>query len=149
VVDLLAKLVQDPEYCCGSIGVTCLFEEQVALLQDIVAERIPPEEWDDHELVVINSDGFQGDQRDVILYSLSYDANVMPRAAISARIQDQAHVQGMLKVAFTPPRDKVHIFHTAPINWFCFADGQPVHIDEHEMLMIEELERQAILERAG
>jgi very-short-patch-repair endonuclease/Holliday junction resolvase len=210
-------------------GVMCLFQQQVALVQDLVAERIPPEEWEDHQLVVINPDGFQGDERDVILYSLSYDAKVMPQAAISARMQDQAHVQGMLNVAFTRARDEVHIFHTAAIDAFCFADGRPgalgdwlghcaaieaaprsatagsrlgqvdsefegdvaaalrskglrvlhqypacgfqidlvveraedearvavecdgerYHIDEHGMLKVEDLERQAILERAG
>ena len=103
----------------------CLFEEQVALVQDLVAERIPVEEWDDHDLVVINPDGFQGDERDIIVYSLSYDAKVMPQAAISARMQDQAHVQGMLNVAFTRARDEVHVFHTAAVEAFAFADGRP------------------------
>jgi very-short-patch-repair endonuclease/KaiC/GvpD/RAD55 family RecA-like ATPase len=125
LVDYLAQLVADPDYDGASIGVMCLFEEQVALVQDMIADRMPPEEWEDHDLVVINPDGFQGDERDVILYSLSYDANVMPQAAISARMQDQAHVQGMLNVAFTRSRDEVHVFHTAPIDAFAFADGRP------------------------
>ncbi len=124
VVDLLGRLVTDPDYDGASIGVMCMFEEQVALMQDLVAERIPPDEWDQHNLVVINPDGFQGDERDVILYSLSYDANVMPQAAISARMMDQPHVQGMLNVAFTRARDEVHIFHSAPIEAFSFADGR-------------------------
>jgi len=60
----------------------------------------------------------------VILYSLSYDANVMPQAAISARMSDQAHVQGMLNVAFTRARDEIHVFHSAPVEAFSFADGR-------------------------
>jgi very-short-patch-repair endonuclease len=229
LVEFLGKLVEDPDYDGASIGVICLFEEQVALVQDLVADRIAPEEWEDHDLVVINPDGFQGDERDIILYSLSYDAKVMPQGAISARMQEQAHVQGMLNVAFTRPRDEVHVFHTAPIDKFCFADERPgalgdwlrhcatieaaprlaaagsrlgqvdsefeadvaaalrgkelrvlhqypacgfridlvaerqrdkarvavecdgerYHVDEHGMLKVEDLERQAILERAG
>jgi very-short-patch-repair endonuclease len=125
LVAFLAKLVNDPDYDGASIGVMCLFEEQVALVQDLVAERIAPKAWEDDELVVINPDGFQGDEREVILYSLSYDANVMSQAAISARMSDQAHVQGMLNVAFTRARDEVHVFHTAPVNAFSFADGRP------------------------
>jgi very-short-patch-repair endonuclease len=31
----------------------------------------------------------------------------------------------MLNVAFTRPRDEVHVFHTAPIDAFAFADGRP------------------------
>jgi very-short-patch-repair endonuclease len=125
LVDFLGRVVTDPDYDGATIGVMCLFEEQVALMQDLVAEHVPLEEWDDHDLVVINPDGFQGDERDVILYSLSYDAKVMPQAAISARMSDQAHVQGMLNVAFTRARDEIHVFHSAPIEAFTFADGHP------------------------
>jgi very-short-patch-repair endonuclease len=125
LVALLRRLVVDPDYNGASLGVMCLFEEQVALVQDLVAEQIAPEEWEDHELVVINPDGFQGDERDVILYSLSYDASVMPQAAISARMSDQAHVQGMLNVAFTRARDEIHIFHSATVEAFTFAEGRP------------------------
>jgi hypothetical protein len=125
LVDFLCRLVTNPDYHGSSIGVMCLFEEQVALVQELVGERVPTEEWSEHELVVINPDGFQGDERDVILYSLSYDAKVMTQSAISARMSDQAHVQGMLNVAFTRARDEVHIFHSAPIDSFKFADGRP------------------------
>lgn len=125
LVDFLARLVVDPDYDGATIGVMCLFEQQVALVQDLVAERIPQEEWEDHALVVINPDGFQGDERDVILYSLSYDAKVMPQSALSARMSEQSHIQGMLNVAFTRARDEVHVFHSAPVEAFTFADGRP------------------------
>ncbi|MBI4494766.1 MAG: hypothetical protein HY690_18475 [Chloroflexi bacterium] len=46
LVDLLARLVTDPDYDGASIGVMCLFEEQVALIQDLVAERISPEDME-------------------------------------------------------------------------------------------------------
>ena len=73
--------------------------------------------------MVVNPDGFQGDERDVILYSLSYDADAMTRAALSARQQESPHVQGMLNVAFTRARDEVHVFHSAPIDQFFKEDG--------------------------
>jgi len=125
IVEFLSRLVVNPDYDGASIGVMCLFEEQVALTQDLVADRISTDEWDQHELVVINPDGFQGDERDVILYSLSYDAKVMPQAAISARMMDLKHIQGMLNVAFTRARDEVHVFHSADIQAFAFAHGGP------------------------
>ena len=125
VVDFLKQLVRDPDYAGASIGVMCLFEEQVALVQDLVATQVPAEEWEDHQIVVINPDGFQGDERDVVVYSLSYDANLMPQSAISARMSDQAHVQGMLNVAFTRARDEIHVFHSAPFDAFTFAEGRP------------------------
>lgn len=125
LIEHLTHLVTNPDYAGATIGVMCLFEEQVDLVQDLVRERVSPREWEEHALVVINPDGFQGDERDVILYSLSYDAHNMPQSAISARMSDQAHVQGMLNVAFTRARDEVHVFHSAPIEAFAFADGRP------------------------
>ena len=67
----------DPDYDGASIGVLCLFEEQVALVNEMVTDAIDPAEWEEHAIVVVNPDGFQGDERDVILYSLSWDNDVM------------------------------------------------------------------------
>jgi very-short-patch-repair endonuclease len=125
VVRHLLKLVTSEDYSGASIGIICLFEEQAALLQELVAEQIPEEEWDEHDLVAVAPDGFQGDERDVILYSLSWDNDVMPRQALSQRQRNHPHEQGMLNVAFTRARDEIHIFHSAPIKTFTLADGRP------------------------
>ncbi len=130
LVDFLAKMIKDPDYAGASIGVICLFEEQVALIQDLVTDRIEPGKWADHDLVVVNPDGFQGDERDVILYSLSWDNEVMPRQALSQRQREAAHEQGMLNVAFTRGRDELHIFHSAPVDTFTKADGSPGALTE-------------------
>lgn len=123
LVAFLEDLVVNPDYDGASIGVLCLFEEQVELVQELVAERIDESEWAEHQLVVVNPDGFQGDERDVIVYSLSFDDDQMPRAALAARQQDSAHIQGMLNVAFTRARDEVHVFHSAPLERFFKKDG--------------------------
>src|SRR5450830_1389854 len=60
-----------------------------------------------------------------ILYSLSFDNKMMSRNALSARQSKEEHVQGMLNVAFTRARDELHVFHSAPISDFTFADGSP------------------------
>lgn len=124
LVDFLGQMVENPDYANSSIGVLCLFEEQVSLVHELVTESIDPEEWIDHDLVVVNPDGFQGDERDVILYSLSWDNKTMPRAALSARQADTPHIQGMLNVAFTRARDEIHVFHSAPVDTFGMAGGQ-------------------------
>lgn len=121
----LKDLLLHPAYGEATFGVMCLFEEQVRLVQELVAEQIAPELWEAHDLIVVNPDGFQGDERDVILYSLSFDNRLMNRAALSARQANQEHVQGMLNVGFTRARDEIHIFHSAPISDFTFADGSP------------------------
>jgi very-short-patch-repair endonuclease len=125
LIQCLAKLVTSEDYSGASIGVMALFEEQATLLQELVAEHIPEEEWEEHDIVVVTPDGFQGDERDVILYSLSWDNKLMSRQALSQRQRNHPHEQGMLNVAFTRARDEIHIFHSAPIDTFALADGRP------------------------
>ena len=124
LVEFLARMVGDPDYADASIGVLCLFQEQVALVNDLVADLIDPSAWEEHSLVIVNPDGFQGDERDVILYSMSWDNSVMPQAALSARQMDTPQIQGMLNVAFTRARDEMHIFHSAPVSTFGMAGGR-------------------------
>jgi CxxC-x17-CxxC domain-containing protein len=125
LVAKLKELLEHPAYNEATFGVICLFDEQVSLVQDLIADQIAPEHWEAHDIVVVNPDGFQGDERDVILYSLSFDNRLMSRSAIAARQSSDAHVQGMLNVCFTRARDEIHVFHSAAIGEFAFADGTP------------------------
>jgi len=221
VIRQLIDIVEDPFYQDSSIGVICLFEEQMRYVSELIANRFSAEIRESHQIVVVNPDGFQGDERDIIIYSLSYDAINMPRAAIAARQAQREHVQGMLNVAFTRARDEVRIIHSAEIQEFDVAtvairrwleycdslepnvlsesvsdptdsnfeadviarlrgeglvahsqfpacgykidivcsngesrlaiecDGEYWHLDEHGNLLIEDVDRQEVLERAG
>jgi very-short-patch-repair endonuclease len=123
VAHLLDRLLH-PGYDEATFGVLCLFEQQMRLVADLVIERVPEDLRSAHELVVINPDGFQGDERDIVYYSLSYDKGGMTLDQLSARQANREHIQGMLNVAFTRPRDEVHVFHTAPISAFAMASGE-------------------------
>ena len=123
LVTQLHQMLRHPGYSEASFGVICLFEEQMRLVNDLVAEQIPDELRSSHDLVVVNPDGFQGDERDIILYSLSFDANVMTQQQLSARQADREHIQGMLNVAFTRARDEIHIFHSADASDFGMTSG--------------------------
>jgi very-short-patch-repair endonuclease len=125
----LRRLLANPGYAEASFGVVCLFEEQMRLMNEVIATAIDDEVRQAHDLVVVNPDGFQGDERDVILYSLSYDAINMDQASISARQADRDHIQGMLNVAFTRAREEVHVFHSAPIEAFGMASGEGTLLD--------------------
>jgi very-short-patch-repair endonuclease len=94
------------------------------LVAELAGEQIDEELRLEHDLVVVNPDGFQGDERDVIYFSLSYDAKEMSQAALSARQAEREHLQGMLNVAFTRARDEIHVFHSAPIAEFGMASGR-------------------------
>ncbi len=124
LVKYLKEQLRHPGYGDASFGVLCLFDEQMHLISDLVAEEIDEEDRLTHDLVVVNPDGFQGDERDVIYYSLSYDADGMSQAALSARQAEREHIQGMLNVAFTRARDEMHVFHSAPIEKFGMASGR-------------------------
>ena len=130
LVDALKSMLNSPEYEGASLGVIALFEQQMRFLQDLVEEEVDSELWQKHSLVVVNPDGFQGDERDVILYSLSYDAKGMTQQQLSARMVDQPHVMGMINVMWTRPRHEVHIFHTAPIEAFTYAGGRSSPLSE-------------------
>jgi len=124
LVEKLKSLLEHPGYADATFGVICLFEQQMRLVNELVAEEISEELRTGHNLVVVNPDGFQGDERDVVLYSLSYDANGMEQSALSARQAEREHIQGMLNVAFTRAREEMHIFHSAKIAEFGMASGQ-------------------------
>jgi very-short-patch-repair endonuclease len=123
VIEQLREIFENPFYDDASIGVICLFEEQMRMVGELVAREFSAEEIDKHSLVVVNPDGFQGDERDVIVYSLSYDANIMPRRAIAARQSQREHIQGMLNVAFTRARDEIRIVYSTDIQNFNSASG--------------------------
>jgi very-short-patch-repair endonuclease/muconolactone delta-isomerase len=123
VIRHLARKLRDPVYAGASFGVICLFEEQMRLMADLVAEGIPEQQRADHHLIVVNPDGFQGDERDVIYYSMSYDDKNMTKSQIAARQADYEHIQGMLNVAFTRARDEIHVFVSATPSAFGMASG--------------------------
>lgn len=127
LIDELTRLLANPGYATATFGVVCLFEEQMRLMNELVSAAVDEETRRAHDLVVVNPDGFQGDERDVILYSLSYDATNMDRASLSARQADREHIQGMLNVAFTRAREEVHVFHSAPVDDFGMASGEGTH----------------------
>jgi len=129
LVEALREKLRDPGYAHATFGVICLFEEQMQLVNEMVAEQIEEELRSAHDLVVVNPDGFQGDERDVVFYSLSYDAEGMEQAALSARQADREHIQGMLNVAFTRAREEIHIFHSAEIQAFGMASGRGTILD--------------------
>ena len=124
LLEALTAMLAHPAYAEASIGILCLYEQQAQLLNEMVQTRIDEAARLKHDLIVSNPDGVQGDERDIILFSLSYDAQGMTQAQLSARQSDRDHVQGMLNVAFTRAREEIHVFHSAPIDEFAMASGR-------------------------
>jgi len=102
----LIRLMEDPRYEGLSFGVLSLFHEQAACIQNLLysmleehpalLSREAPE-----PLIASTVDGFQGDERDVILYSFRYAPNSSPNIFTIQRDDRR------INVAFSRPRKKV------------------------------------------
>lgn len=71
VIRELRRLTQNPDYQQLTIGVLSPFRQQADLLQGMIEREFErePEVIERHRLIASTADGFQGDERDIILYS--------------------------------------------------------------------------------
>lgn len=100
----LCKLLKDQEYG-GSVGVISPFRVQVAALQSALRDALPEALWEKASLRVSTVDGFQGQERDLILFSPVVHAN----GATTAKTFLQRDWR-RLNVAISRARAVAHIF---------------------------------------
>lgn len=98
-----------------SIGIMSLYREQANLLQTLLYEEIEqhPDWLKKYEIIVSTADGFQGDERDIIFYSMRYGVSSSP-GVINA-IQNEPE---RINVAFSRARRKQICFISRPIEEF-------------------------------
>jgi very-short-patch-repair endonuclease len=88
VVDLIAELTSDTRYDGMTFGVITLFSGgQGALITQLLLDRFGPEFMERRQLRVSDPAGFQGDERDIIIYSLV----VAPNEKTGAMTDEAAH----------------------------------------------------------
>jgi very-short-patch-repair endonuclease len=127
IVDELKRLRHD--HFPGTIGVVSPFRAQVNRISDLVQEEMGPdlpEHWRFH---ADTADGFQGDERDVILLSLPGGTD-MPRGSLWFL----GHGKNRFNVAVSRARALLHVF--ADDQW-CRTCGIP-HVTE----LVKSWERQ-------
>ncbi|MFI5253073.1 MAG: AAA domain-containing protein [Bacteroidota bacterium] len=115
---LIAKLIEllkKPEYREKSFGILSIFREQVEYLKEVAFDRIDAATREKIRLIVETADGFQGDERDVILYSFRYASNSSPRLFTFMSTKDG---EKRLNVALTRARNQVYCFVSVPPNEF-------------------------------
>lgn len=102
-----------------TVGILSPFRQQASLLQSLMHEAFDerPSIIKEHEIIASTVDGFQGDERDVILYSFRYAPNSKPGTIIVLQRQDE-HALGRLNVATNRARRKVICFVSMPIDKF-------------------------------
>jgi very-short-patch-repair endonuclease/predicted transcriptional regulator len=115
LVSDLERRLNDPKYAGMSFGVLSLFREQIEHIQTQIEARIPRAKRDEHQLICSTVDGFQGDERDVILYSWRFTPFSSPSIfAFTNGVGGQQRVN----VALTRARHQVIHFISAPIDRF-------------------------------
>ena len=111
----LCRLLEEPAYAELSFGVLSLFREQIEHIESLVDARVPKAVRARRRLICSTVDGFQGDERDVILYSWRYSESQSPSilAFTNGKTGDQR-----VNVALTRARHQAIHFISAPIDKF-------------------------------
>ncbi|MEW6663182.1 MAG: AAA domain-containing protein [Bacillota bacterium] len=115
VVEEVHRLILSGEAAGLSIGIISPYREQANLIHNLLHDRLRdhPDWIRRHQLVASTADGFQGDERDIILYSFRYGASTSP-ASVSAVERERER----LNVAFTRARRKAICFISNPVQRF-------------------------------
>lgn len=115
LVEELERLLADERYRGLSIGCLSLFREQIEYIESLVEARVPKSVRDARRLICSTVDGFQGDERDVILYSWRYSPTQSPSIMTftNGMTGDQR-----VNVALTRARHQAIHFISTPVERF-------------------------------
>lgn len=110
IIEELQNLISDKATEGLTIGVISPFRPQADLISEMIYKEINPEVIKKFGIQARTVDGFQGDERDIILYSMRSSPN--SRAGSVTAIEHGVNEEGFkrMNVAFTRARRKVIIF---------------------------------------
>ncbi|MGH8545684.1 MAG: DUF3320 domain-containing protein, partial [Gammaproteobacteria bacterium] len=120
VVKEILRRLQDPELANYSIGVVTFSQAQQTLIEDLLdAARAEVSEIDQHfaedaeePVFVKNLENVQGDERDVILFSICYGPDSIGRVSMNFGPMNRDGGERRLNVAITRARREVIVFST-------------------------------------
>lgn len=110
ILEELQKLITDKSNEGLTMGVISPFRPQADFISELIYKEISPEIIAKFGIQARTVDGFQGDERDILLYSMRFSPNGRP-GSINA-IEHGVNEEGFkrMNVAFTRARRKVIIF---------------------------------------
>ncbi len=88
----------------GTVGVVTPFRQQANRIRDVIVREIPSKSLNSAQLIVDTANGFQGDERDVILMSLCVGPD-MPKGSLNF-IRENAN---LMNVAVSRARAVLHV----------------------------------------
>ena len=115
LVNDLQRRLRDARYDGMTFGVLSLFREQIEYLETLIERRIGADVREARRLICSTVDGFQGDERDVILYSWRYAESDHP--SVFAFTNGGSGEQ-RINVALTRARHQAVHFVSVPIEQF-------------------------------
>jgi hypothetical protein len=115
VVRKLRELVTDPRYEGMDFGVCSPFRNQADFIWEMIIKEFTDKEIEDYKLVSATADGFQGDERDIILYSFRFAPNSSP---LIFTLVHGSEGQKRMNVAITRPRRRALCFISHSIENF-------------------------------
>lgn len=115
VIGEVRRLLVEREAEGLTIGLLSPFETQATLLHNLLHEAFAhdPGRLREHRLIASTADGFQGDERDIILYSFRYGPSTSPGSIRAIELERER-----LNVAFSRARRKVVCFISRPVEAF-------------------------------
>lgn len=116
VIRKLKTLINNPKYQNLTFGIMSIFREQVEYIKALVYNPgtefyIDPQTRQKYKLIIETADGFQGDERDVILYSFRFAPNSSPNI-LSFVSREMGYKR--LNVAFSRARSQIFCFTSLP-----------------------------------
>lgn len=101
----VVKLVQELSHTCWSVGIVTFNFHQQQLIQDL----LETESVTAKELFVKNIENVQGDERDVIIFSMGYAADARGRLVMQFGTLNQQGGENRLNVAITRARKRIYV----------------------------------------
>lgn len=113
IADQIRMCCQNNDYDGKTLGVISLLgEDQARLIEQLLLDRIGPEEMERRLLVCGDAYAFQGDERDVMFLSLVSAPTEGRRIGTLTGQRDERR----FNVAASRARDQLWLFHTATLN---------------------------------
>lgn len=115
VVEEVRRLVSSGEAMNRTIGVISPYRGQADLIQLLLERAFEdrPAALKEHEIVASTADGFQGDERDIIIYSFRYGPSSKAGTVLAIQREEER-----LNVAFTRARLRAVCVTSVPVSRF-------------------------------
>jgi hypothetical protein len=113
IVEKISECCKDTAYDGKTFGVISLLGEgQAHLIEQLLLQKIGPEEMEKRALVCGDAYAFQGDERDVMFLSMVSAPTEGQRIGTLAKASDERR----FNVAVSRAKDQVFLFHSATLN---------------------------------